>query len=433
MPIVVIVGRPNVGKSTLFNRITRKKNAVVADTPGVTRDRNYGDACWDGVHFTLVDTGGYLDNNDDPFAEKVRFQLQQAIEGADVVIQMLDGKYGISPFDIDLTHLLRDIKIPIFYLVNKIDSVEQETNLSDFYQLGVEKLHPVSAAHGYGMNDFMDDLLSVIPKHSSDDSEDMPRIAVVGRPNVGKSSLINRLLGEERLLVSEIPGTTRDAIDTVCEIQGAAYRFVDTAGIRRKGRIRKKIEKLSVTRALRSLKRCDVALIILDAAEGITDQDITIAGYAVDRGCGCVFLLNKWDLLKSDRKTVKTYTDELRYRAKFLSFAPVLTMSAKTGLRVSKILKLVQTVYRQYTRRIGTGQLNKILQHAMERNEPSLFRGRRLKIYYTTQVTDKPPTFISFANYPEGIHFSYHRYLVNQIRAGAGLDQTPIRLRFRKR
>ncbi len=432
-PIVVIVGRPNVGKSTLFNRITRTKDAVVADIPGVTRDRNYGDAAWDGVQFTLVDTGGFLDADGDPFGEKVRFQLQQAIEEADVIVHILDGKSGISPFDIDLIHLLRTIEKPTFYVVNKIDGLEKEANISDFYQLGVEKLYPVSAAHGYGMHDLMDDVLSVLPETASDDSSDLKRIAVVGRPNVGKSSLINRILGEERLLVSDTPGTTRDAIDTVCEIQGTPYLFIDTAGIRRKGRVTEKIEKFSVVRALRSLARCDIALIMLDAAEGITDQDISIAGYAVDRGCGCIFLINKWDLVNSDQRLAKQFTDQLRSKAKFLNFAPILIISARTGLRVSKIFKLVETVYQQYTHRIGTGGLNKILQQATERNEPSLFRGRRIKFYYATQVAEKPPTFVCFSNYPEKIHFSYHRYLINQIRMETGLDKTPIRLRFRKR
>jgi GTP-binding protein len=432
-PIVAIVGRPNVGKSTFFNRITRSKDALVDNFPGVTRDRIYGDASWNDIEFTLVDTGGFSLEDEDDFAQQIRFQVQQAIEDADVITLLLDGKQGISPFDKDIVEILRSITKPVFYAVNKIDGQEQEKNMYDFCGLGVEKLYPVSAEHRYGISSFLDDLVLALPEFAPEKSQDIIKLAVVGRPNVGKSSLINRILGEKRLLVTDIPGTTRDAIDTVCNINGKSYLLIDTAGIRRKGKVSKKLEKFSIIKALRSLDRCDVALIVMDADEGITEQDINVAGYAFERGCGCILLLNKWDLIEKDTNTAKKYYDRLRMEAKYLSFAPAITISALTGQRVSKIFKLVDEVYSQYAMRIGTGQLNRILDQAIKKNEPSLHKGKRLKFYYATQVSAKPPTFICFVNYPDAVHFSYKRYLINQIRAEAGLDKTPVRLFFRQR
>ncbi|MCP4689006.1 MAG: ribosome biogenesis GTPase Der, partial [Desulfobacterales bacterium] len=319
----------------------------------------------------------------------------------------------------------------------KIDGPEQEDNLYEFYGLGIKKLHPLSAEHRYGLVDFMDDLVASFShsegKASDEPEKEMARLAVVGRPNVGKSSLINKVLGEERLLVSDIPGTTRDAIDTVCDIDGKSYLLVDTAGIRRKGKVKKKLEKFSIVKALRSLDRCDVALIVIDASEGVTDQDMSVAGYAHDRGCGCIFVLNKWDLVEKDSNTVKRYLERVRMSAKFLAFAPVITTSALTGQRVRKIFSLVNKVYHQYMTRIGTGQLNRIITRAAEKNEPSLHRGRRIKFFYATQTSAAPPTFVLFVNYPEAVHFSYKRYLTNQIRQEAGLTDAPIRLLFRKR
>ncbi len=294
-------------------------------------------------------------------------------------------------------------------------------------------MYPVSAEHRYGISDLLDDLVIAFPKVNADQTNYMTRLAVVGRPNVGKSSLINCILGEKRLVVSDIPGTTRDAVDSVCNIHGKQYLLIDTAGIRRRGKVKKKIEKFSIIKALRSLDRCDVALIIIDAQEGVTDQDINVAGYASERGCGCIFLFNKWDIIEKDSKTFKKYNAQLRTEAKFLNFAPSLTISALTGLRVSKIFKLVDEVYSQYVQRIGTGKLNQMLKQALEKNEPSLHKGKRLKFYYATQISSKPPTFVCFVNYPEAVHFSYQRYLVNQIREQAGLDQTPIRIIFRQR
>jgi GTP-binding protein len=432
-PIVAIIGRPNVGKSTFFNRVTGTRKALVDDFPGVTRDRHYGDAIWNGIGFTVVDTGGFPDEHKDDFAHKIRFQIIQAIEDADVIILLLDGKHGISPFDEDIVKILRELTKPVFYAVNKIDGVEQEVKLYEFYSLGIEKLYPISAEHRYGISDFLDDLTSVLPKTVSDETVDMIKLAVVGKPNVGKSSLINKILGQNRLLVSETPGTTRDAIDSVCNINDRSYLLIDTAGIRRKAKVSKKLEKFSIIKALRSLDRCDVALIVIDAYEGITEQDITIAGYAFDRGCGCIFLLNKWDLVEKDNKTDLRYYEQLRMQAKFLSFSPIITISALTGQRVSKIFGLVEEVFSQYSARIGTGPLNKIFEQAIEQTEPSLYRGRRIKFYYAAQISVGPPTFVCFVNYPDAVHFSYKRYLINQIREKAGLDKTPIRIIFRKR
>ena len=434
-PIVAIIGRPNVGKSTLFNRITRTKDALVDDFPGVTRDRHYGDATWNNIDFTLVDTGGFTEGDD--FADQIRYQVRQAIDDADVILLLLDGREGVSPFDRDILDLLRSVEKPIFYAVNKIDGVEQEIYLSDFYQLGLEKLYPVSAEHRYGLTDLLDELSGALSASAAGaaqkQAEDRIKIAVVGRPNVGKSSLINRILGQDRLLVSDIPGTTRDAIDSICTMNGKSYLLVDTAGIRRKGKVSRKLEKFSIIKALRSLDRCDVALMVIDASEGITDQDISIAGYAYDRGCGCIMLLNKWDLVEKDSNTVKDYYERLHDQAKFLGFAPAMTISALTGQRVTKIFKLVDEVYEQYTRRISTGRLNRILEKAIEKNTPSLHRGKRIKFYYAAQISTRPPTIVCFVNYPRAVHFSYKRYLLNQLREDSGLGKTPIRLLFRQR
>jgi GTP-binding protein len=432
-PIVAIIGRPNVGKSTFFNRVTGTRKALVDNFPGVTRDRHYGDATWDGIGFALVDTGGFPDQDKDDFAHKIRFQIIQAIEDADVIVLLLDGKYGISPFDEDIVKILRELTKPVFYAVNKIDGVEQEGKLYEFYSLGIEKLYPISAEHRYGISDFLDDLTSVLPETVSDEAGKMIKLAVVGKPNVGKSSLINKILGQKRLLVSDTPGTTRDSIDSVCKINDTSYLLIDTAGIRRKAKVSKKLEKFSIIKALRSLDRCDVALIVIDAYDGITEQDITVAGYAFERGCGCIFLLNKWDIVEKDSKTTLKYYEQLRMQAKFLSFSPIITISALTGQRVLKIFDLVKEVFSQYSARIGTGPLNKIFEQAIERTEPSLYRGRRIKFLYATQISTKPPTFVCFVNYPDAVHFSYKRYLINQIREKAGLDKTPVRIIFRKR
>ena len=434
-PIVAIVGRPNVGKSTLFNRITRSKDALVDNFPGVTRDCHYRDASWDDIEFTLVDTGGFAEG--DELADAIRSQVHQAMEDADVIVLLLDGKEGLSPFDRDIMEMIRIVSKPVFYVVNKIDGPEREPHASDFYSLGISPLFPISAEHGYGVGDFLDALVAVFSSLEKDavqtTIENSIALAVVGRPNVGKSSLINCILGKQRHLVSERPGTTRDAVDSVFSVKGKSYVLIDTAGIRRKGKVTAKIEKFSIMKALRSLDRCDVALIVLDAAEGITDQDISIAGYAFDRGCGCIFLLNKWDLLEKNSHTTQKYLQQLSLQAKFLSFAPVITISALTGQRVSKIFGMVDEVYRQSIQRIATAQLNRILEASLQKNPPPLHRGQPLKFYYTTQVSTRPPTIVCFVNFPRAVHFSYKRYLINQIREHAGLSKIPIRMMFRQR
>lgn len=432
-PLIAIVGRPNVGKSTFFNRLTRSRDALVDDRPGVTRDRHYGTAVWNDAEFALVDTGGFSDDDADGFSGAIRLQVSRAVSDADMIIVLFDGKGGISPFDREILNIARKSGKTVFYAVNKIDGPEQENSLYEFYGLGIDKLYPVSAEHRYGVNDFMDEVARHFPGASGISEPDRIAVAVVGRPNVGKSSLINRILGQQRVLVSDTPGTTRDAVDTLCDINGKPYRIIDTAGIRRKGKVSERLEKFSVIKALKSLDRCDVALIVLDAAEGITEQDISIAGYAVERGCGCILLMNKWDAVEKDAATARRYAAELRRTAKFLHFAPSLTISALTGLRVKKIFGLVEQVYDQYERRLGTGEVNRILSRALEQNEPPLHRGKRLKFFYMTQTSTKPPTFVCFVNHPDAVHFSYRRYLVNQIRLGAGFDRTPIRMIFRER
>ena len=432
-PIVAIVGRPNVGKSTLFNKITRSRNALVDDFPGVTRDRIYGDAQWDDVSFTVVDTGGFSGFHSEQFIPLIRYQVMQAIEEADAVIMLFDGREGITPIDTDLVQRLRQSNKPVFYGVNKIDGPRHESLLADFSSLGVAPLYPISAEHRYGVGDFMDALTDVLPKAAPETAANRIRLAVIGRPNVGKSSFINRLLGDERLVVSDLPGTTRDAVDTICKVRGKEYVLIDTAGIRRKKRVREKLEKFSVLKALKSLNRCHIALVMMDAYQGVTDQDVRIAGYTWERGRACIVLLNKWDLVKKDATTAKAHVDGVRERLKFLSFAPVWTISALTGQRTFKIFDSVKTVYEQYTMRVSTGRLNRVLETIIARYEPAMHRGRRLKFYYITQTSVAPPTFVCFANDPGGIHFSYKRYMVNQLRETLGLDKTPLRLVFRKR
>ncbi|MBT7631109.1 MAG: ribosome biogenesis GTPase Der, partial [Desulfobacula sp.] len=356
-------------------------------------------------------------------------------EQADVLIFIMDGRAGMSPYDRELSDFLRRMSKPVFYLINKIENYKQHDELLEFYSLGIDKFYKVSAEHGVGVGDFLDDLVEALPEYKKmeEDEDTLIKIAIVGRPNVGKSSLANRLFGEQRLVVNEKAGTTRDAIELKCEHKGRQFILVDTAGIRRKGKVTRKIEKFSILKSLKSLDECDVALILIDSDEGITDQDITIAGYAEDRGCGAVFLLNKWDLLDKERKSVKKYMEDLRYKSKFLSYAPAITISALTGQRCHKILDEVVKIYKEYCHRINTGVLNRIIEDAVYRTEPSLHKGKRLKFFYATQVASKPPSFVCFVNFPKAVHFSYKRYLLNQLRQMIPLEKTPIKLFFREK
>lgn len=432
--VVAVVGRPNVGKSTFFNRLTKSRKAMVDDIAGVTRDRLYAKVTHEDTTFTLVDTGGFHRNDPDGFVSQIHHQMKEAVYEADCVVMLLDGRLGLSPYDRDMLDLLRPLQKPKFFVVNKVDDPGQEHLSADFAELGLERLYTLSAAHGYGVDHFLDRLVKALPRHDPDpELENVPKIAVVGRPNVGKSSFINRIVGAERMIVSDVPGTTRDSVDSIVKRDGKNYVFVDTAGIRRKSKTSQRLEIFSIMRALKSLELCDVALILLDASEGITDQDVKVAGYAYERGCAVILAANKWDLLEKDNKTVKRFEEKVRDMTRFLGFAPFLTMSTLSGQRISKLFPLIDEVYAQYSARTGTGALNRVMEAAFTRHVAPMAKGKRIKFFYTTQVATKPPTFVAFVNYTEGIHFSYERYLINHIRAELGLTHTPIRLFFRQR
>lgn len=432
--ILAIVGRPNVGKSTLFNRLVGFNKAIVDDMPGVTRDRNYAPLTLKDTTATLIDTGGFEPEGSLGIPALIRSQTLLAIEEADLTILLVDGKSGLNPLDYELIDILRRSEHPFLLVVNKIDGPELEHNLADFYSLGIEPVLPLSAAHGYGIHDFLDTLAEMLPSgEEAPVDEDLIRVSVIGRPNVGKSSLINRLIGQERILVSETPGTTRDPVDITIERDGRQFMFVDTAGIRRKGRVSFKIEKFAIVRALRSLERSDIALLLIDSVEGLTDQDAHVAGYALERGRGLILLFNKWDLVQDRRTRQKDIKKQLELKLRFLSYAPYLTASAKTGLRVEKIFTALEQVFSQYTTRVTTGQLNRVLEKTLKAHPPPYVGRRRLKFYYATQARTRPPTFILFVNQPGKVHFSYERYLVNSFREAFGLDKTSIKLIFRPR
>lgn len=433
-PIVAIVGRPNVGKSTLFNRISGTRKAIVDDFPGVTRDRNYVDVTWDDRPFTLIDTGGFEPEAKDRLLSQMREQAILAVEEADLIIFLADGKEGLTPNDSEIAHLLRRSMKPLVFAVNKIDSQKRMEGLYDFYSLGLSEPIPVSAEHGIGVGELMDKVLGLIPEYKQEPlSEDTIKLAVIGRPNVGKSSLINQLLGYERVIVSDIPGTTRDTIDTLLTKDDKKYLLIDTAGIRKKGRVSQKLEKYTVVQALRSMERCDVVLLLIDAVEGVTEQDTKVAGYAHEKGKGCVIVINKWDLVEKDTKTYDKYVEDVRFKLKYLDYAPMISISALTGQRAAKVLEIVDKVSEECKKRIGTGILNRAFEEMTREHYPGLFGNKRVKLYYITQTGVKPPTFAVFVNYPEGIHFSYERYLENKIREAFGFEGTPIRLYFRKR
>ncbi|MEN8256583.1 MAG: ribosome biogenesis GTPase Der [Thermodesulfobacteriota bacterium] len=434
--LVALVGRPNVGKSTIFNRLTKSNKAIVDPTPGVTRDRHYGPVVWNERRIILVDTGGIELGPDDIISGQIQDQTWAAIEEADIILHVMDGVGGVLAEDYEVVNRLRRAGKPVYHLVNKVDGPEKEGEiLSQFYELGIDELWAVSSAHGFGMKTFFDFFFDSLPtaKERDDIPEEAIRIACIGRPNVGKSSLINKLLGQDRMVVSDIPGTTRDSVDSLLEKNGKQYLLIDTAGIRRKGKVHEKIEKFSVMRALSSLERCDLALLLVDADEGITEQDTKVIGYALERGRACLILVNKWDLVRGEKKREKWIMDEVAMATKFMPYAPTIKISALTGMSLKKILATVDTVYRQYTATFSTNALNQVLKKATETHTPPLHKGRRLKLYYTTQVASSPPTFVLFVNYPKGIHFSYYRFLVNQFREELGLVNSPIKLLLRER
>ncbi|RII27605.1 MAG: ribosome biogenesis GTPase Der [Geobacter sp.] len=433
-PIIAIVGRPNVGKSTLFNRLVGRRKAMVDDMPGVTRDRNYAEVDRFDVPFILVDTGGFEPETNDRLLQQMREQSRLAMDEADLILFVMDGRTGLTPADREVVEMLRRVDKPVFYLVNKVDGDKLESGIGDFYALGVDNLYPVSAEHNRGVGDLMDVVLAALPVEPSEASdEEVTRIAVVGRPNVGKSSLVNRLLGFERVVANPTPGTTRDAVDTPFMWHKKRFVLIDTAGIRRKGKTTEKIEKYSVMDSLRSIERADVVLIVINAEEGVTEQDSKIAGYAYEAGRGCIFVVNKWDTLEKENDTLGRFVDRIRTEFKFLPFVPIVFVSAKTGQRLGRIMEEVVNVMEQYTKRVTTSELNRIFSESTATHHAPLFQGRRVKFYFATQVATRPPSFVIFTNRPEGIHFSYERYLMNQFREAFGFTGTPLRLMFRGR
>ena len=428
-PIIAIVGRANVGKSTLFNKLTQSRSAIVNDTPGVTRDRIYGSADMGNRSALIVDTGGVDVDQNNPIALQVVEQGRWARGEADCVIIVADNQEGLTPYDREMVDEIRKSGKPYVLAVNKVDSPSHHHILPEFNKLGVQYLLPVSAEHGHGLYELIETVSRLLPEYVEPEVDSNAiRVAVIGKPNVGKSSLINKLLNSERCIVSNIPGTTRDSIDTFLQANGQDFVLVDTAGIRRKGKTKQVLDKFSVIMALRALDRCDVAILLLDGVEMVTDQDATIAGYALDRGKGCVIIGNKWDLTREKEITFEAFEDNVRYRLKFMEFAPILTVSAKSGMRVDKILPQAEKVFEEYSRRISTGPLNDCFEKAIQRNPMSSYRGKFLKMFYATQIKSKPPTFKCFLNFPEAIHFSYKRYLINSIRKTFGLIGTPVRL-----
>lgn len=423
-----------MGKSTLFNRLSKSRDALVDDEPGITRDRLYAHILWEDTPLTIIDTGGFDDSDHEPLIKQVRKQVLKAIEEADIIIFMVDGRQGIMQGDEDIADLLRRSQKKVFLVVNKIDGPEHDHLINDFFGLGMEDAYPVSAAHGYGVKALMENVVHDLPKDEPEKEDGGSiRVAILGRPNVGKSSLINRILGFERLLVSEMPGTTRDSVDTLFNWRGKEYLLIDTAGIRRKGRVKEKIEKFSMIKALKSLERCHVAVILLDAAAGIAEQDARICGYAFERGRGIILALNKWDLVKKDTEKKRFLDGALERQLQFVSFAPRINLSALTGERVKKLFDKIDLLYDQFCKRLSTGAVNKALEDMTRRNPPPRIGRGNLKFYYGTQTRIRPPTFVVFANRPDKIHFSYKRFMVNQLREIFGLTHTPIRLIFRKR
>ncbi|NLN49008.1 MAG: ribosome biogenesis GTPase Der [Clostridiales bacterium] len=428
-PIVAIVGRPNVGKSTLFNKISGKRISIVEDTPGVTRDRIFSEAEWIGVNFLVIDTGGIEPYSEDIIMIQMKRQAEMAIETADVIIFVVDGKEGINPTDIEVANILRKANKPIVLACNKIDAPKYKDSIYEFYNLGIGDPIPVSAGQSLGIGDLLDEVVKGFQREGEEQySEEIIKVAVVGKPNVGKSSIINSILGEERVIVSDVPGTTRDAIDTYFNKEKQEYVIIDTAGIRRKSKVNEAVERYSVIRSFAAIERADICLLVIDAEAGVTEQDSKIAGFIHEEGRGVVVIVNKWDLVKKTDKSVQTYKEDLLRVLPFMNYAPVIFVSALTGQRIPKILDMVDYVSTQHSLRVQTGVLNDIINEAVLMNQPSISGGRRLNIYYGTQVAVKPPTFVIFVNEPSLMHFSYERYLENKIRKSFGFDGTPIRI-----
>ncbi len=434
-PIVAIVGRPNVGKSQLFNRLAGKRLSIVEDTPGVTRDRLYADSEWRGRSFSIIDTGGIEPRNDNEILKFMRYQAEAAIHHADVIIFITDLRTGVTASDEEVASMLQRSGKPIVLAVNKCDKLgAPDPNIFEFYNLGLGDPYGISALHGYGTGDMLDAVYEHFPEENENEGDDdRIKIALIGKPNVGKSSLLNRVLGEERVIVSNIAGTTRDSVDADIENEYGKFTFIDTAGIRKKSKIEEKIEKFSVMRSLMAVERADVCVIMIDAQEGVTEQDTKVAGEAHNAGKACIIVVNKWDTVEKDGSTMKEYTLRVREGLAYMPYAPILFISAKTGQRVDKLYSLIAEVYEQNHKRIPTGQLNSILAEATSRVQPPTDKGRRLKIYYVTQAGVTPPTFIFFCNDARLFHFSYQRYLENQIREVFSLTGTPVRIVVRQR
>lgn len=434
-PVVAIVGRPNVGKSMLFNRITGKRLSIVEDTPGVTRDRLYADADWSGHEFSVVDTGGIEMSAADDILVFMREQAELAIGHADVIIFLTDLRTGLTAADSDVANMLKRSKKPVVLCVNKSDTPgDAPPDVYDFYRLGLGDPYPVSAIHGYGTGELLDRCVSFFPeKTDMPEDEDRIHVAVIGKPNVGKSSLINTFLGENRVIVSDVPGTTRDTVDAYIDNEKGKYTLIDTAGIRRKSKVDFGIERFSVLRSLMAIERSDVCLIMIDATEGVTEQDTKVAGYAHEKGRASVIVVNKWDLVEKDDRTMDREREKVRADLAYMSYAPIIFISAKTGLRVSRLFELINYVSEQSATRISTGMLNDTLSEATARVQPPTDKGRRLKVYYITQTGVKPPHFVIFVNEAKLFHFSYQRYIENQLRSVYGFEGTPIRITVRQK
>lgn len=434
-PVVAIVGRPNVGKSTLFNALAGEMISIVKDTPGVTRDRIYADVAWLNHNFTIIDTGGIEPDSKDIILSQMREQAQIAIDTADVIVFITDVRQGVVDADSKVADMLRRSGKPVVLVVNKVDSFEKfMPDVYEFYNLGIGDPVPVSAASRLGIGDMLDVVCSFFPEHSKEEEEDeRPRVAIVGKPNVGKSSIINKLLGENRVIVSDIAGTTRDAIDTAIKYHGKEYIFIDTAGLRRKNKIKEELERYSIIRTVTAVERADVVLMVIDATEGVTEQDAKIAGIAHERGKGIIIVVNKWDAIEKNDKTMNEFEKKVREVLSYMPYAQIMYVSAKTGQRLGKLYDMIDMVIENQTLRIATGVLNEIMTEAVAMQQPPSDKGKRLKLYYITQVSVKPPTFVIFVNDKELMHFSYTRYLENKIREAFGFKGTSLRFLIRER